>query len=86
MKRVRIAELTARLDEYLRVVRSGDTIGVLDDGTLIARIVPARKPLTLRIRKPALGAPPPNRVPLPGPAALTIDVVDLLLDERQELR
>ncbi|HVC21320.1 MAG TPA: hypothetical protein VNE16_14690 [Vicinamibacterales bacterium] len=57
----------------------------LDGGTLIARIVPARKPLTLRIRKPALGAPP-NKVPLPGPAALTVDVVDLLLDERQGLR
>ena len=83
MKRVRIAELKARLSEYLRAVRGGETIAVLDRDTPIAEIVPLREPMTLRVRKPAPGTPPPNRVPLPKPAGLRVDAVALLLEERQ---
>ena len=45
-----------------------------------------REHVTLRIRKPGVGTPPPNRVPLPKPLALGIDVVALLLEERQSQR
>lgn len=83
MKEVRIAELKARLSEYLRAVRRGETIAVLDRETLIARIVPVREPAALQVRRPAPGTPPPNRVPLPRPAKLKVDVVELLLEERQ---
>jgi prevent-host-death family protein len=83
MKEVRIAELKARLSEYLRAVRRGDTIAVLDRDTPIAVIAPIRERTALRIRKPAPGAPPPNRVPLPKPAGLKLDIVQLLLEERQ---
>ncbi len=83
MKQVRIAELKARLSEYLRAVRRGETIAVLDRETPVAQIVPVRAPSALRIRKPAPGTPPPNRVPLPKPAKLAVDVVHLLLEERQ---
>ena len=83
MKKVRIAELKARLSEYLRAVRGGETIAVLDRDTPIAEIVPLREPMTLRVRKPAPGTPPPNRVPLPKPAGLRVDAVALLLEERQ---
>jgi prevent-host-death family protein len=83
MKQVRIAELKARLSEYLRAVRRGETVAVLDRETPIAQIVPVRNRTELRIRKPAPGTPPPNRVPLPGPLKLNIDVVQLLLEERQ---
>lgn len=83
MRQVRIAELKARLSEYLRAVRRGETIGVLDRETLVAQIVPIRERPVLRIRKPAPGVPPPNRVPLPKPVKTTIDVVQLLLEERQ---
>jgi prevent-host-death family protein len=83
MKQVRIAELRARLSEYLRAVRRGETITVLDRETPVAQIVPVRESTALRIRKPAPGAPPLNRVPLPKPAKLPIDVVDLLLEERR---
>ena len=86
MKRVRIAELKARLSEYLRAVRRGDTIAVLDRETRIAEIVPVRAPNALRIRKPAAGAPAPNRVPLPKPSTSTIDVVQILLETRQSHR
>ncbi len=83
MKQVRIAELKAKLSEYLRAVRRGETIAVLDRETLVAQIVPVRGPSTLRVRKPAPGSPPLNRIRLPKPAKLPTDVVDLLLEERQ---
>jgi prevent-host-death family protein len=83
MKQVRIAELKARLSEYLRVVRAGETIAVLDRDTPVAQIVPVRDRAALRIRKPAPGTPPPNRVRLPRPAKSNVDVVQLLLEERQ---
>jgi prevent-host-death family protein len=83
MKQVRIAELKARLSEYLRLVRRGESIAVLDRETPIAQIVPIGDQSALRVRKPAPGSPALNRVPLPKPAKLNIDVVQLLLEERQ---
>ena len=86
MKQVRIAELKARLSEYLRAVRHGETIAVLDRDTPVAQIVPIRDRTALRIRKPAPGTPAPNRVPLPKSSKSNIDVVQLLLEERQSHR
>ena len=83
MRRVRIAELKSHLSEYLHAVRRGETIAVLDRETPVAQIVPMREGVSLRIRKPAPGAPPPNRVKLPKALGMKIDVVDLLLEERQ---
>ena len=83
MREVRIAELKARLSEYLRAVRSGETLAVLDRDTPIAQIVPIRDRSALRVRRPARNARRPNRVPLLEPAKLDLDVVDLLLEERQ---
>jgi prevent-host-death family protein len=83
MKQVRIAELKARLSEHLRAVRRGETIAVLDRNTPVAQIVPIRARTALRVRSPAPGAPTPNRVPLPKPLKLNVDVVKLLLEERQ---
>ena len=86
MKQVRIAALKARLSESLRAVRRGETIAVLDRETPVAQIVPVRDRTALRVRKPARGMPPPNRVPLPKLSRLNIDVVQLLLEERQSHR
>jgi prevent-host-death family protein len=83
MKQVRIADLKARLSEYLRSVRGGETIAVLDRDTPIARIVPVRDGPALRIRKPSPGAKPLNRITVPKPLGGDIDVVTLLLEERQ---
>lgn len=83
MKQVRIAELKARLSEYLRAVRGGESIAVLDRDTPVAQLIPVRERSALRVRKPAPGTPPPNRVPVPRRAKLTVDVVQLLLEERQ---
>ncbi len=81
----RIADLKARLSEYLRAVRRGHTVTVLDRETPIAKIVPVRQP-GLRVQKAKRDAPRPNRVPLPPPLRLKIDIVKLLLEERQGQR
>jgi antitoxin (DNA-binding transcriptional repressor) of toxin-antitoxin stability system len=86
MRQVRIAELKARLSEYLRAVRNGETIAVLDRATLVAQIVPTSRRSTLRVRKPAPDAPPLHQVPLPKAARVKADVVRLLLEERQNHR
>ncbi len=83
MKEVRIAELKAHLSEYLRLAQRGEHLIVLDRDTPIAAIVPTRPRTRLQVRKPAHGAPPLNQVPLPGPLKLKVDIVDLLLEERQ---
>lgn len=82
MKSVGIAELKARLSEYLRHVRRGDSLLVVDRKTPIARIIPAEEATPLSVRKPAVGSPKPSEVRLPAPAGLDIDVVDLLLEDR----
>ena len=84
MKQTRIAELKARLSHYLRAVRRGETVIVLDRETPVARIVPVRQP-GLRMRKPAPGAPRPNQI-LPPPSDLELDTLELLLEERQGQR
>ena len=86
MKQVRIAELKARLSEHLRAVRNGETIAVFDRETPVAHIVPIRQSRALRVRKPAPGALPLHRVTLPKPSKLKIDIVELLLEERQNHR
>jgi prevent-host-death family protein len=86
MKQVRIAELKARLSEFLRAVQGGQTIAVLHRNTAIAQIVPIRERAQLRIRKPAPGSPAPNKVRLPEPMKRKIDVLELLLEERQGQR
>lgn len=43
MKKVSIAELKARLSEYLRVVRGDETISVLNREAPVAQIVPVRE-------------------------------------------
>jgi antitoxin (DNA-binding transcriptional repressor) of toxin-antitoxin stability system len=86
MKHVRIAELKAKLSEFLRAVQSGESFAVFDRNTAIAQIVPLHERPGIRIRKPASGSPMPNQVPLPKPMQLKVDVLDVLLEERQSNR
>jgi len=79
-RNVRVAELKARLSAYLRKVRDGETITVLDRDTPIARLVPLGTGAPLSVR-PARGRL--HEVRLPPPLALQWDVVDLLAEERQ---
>jgi prevent-host-death family protein len=84
MTDVRIADLKSRLSEYLRQVRRGRSVTVLDRETPIARIVPYQADAaTLSIREPLKGAPKLRDVSLPPPLAIRGDIVTLLLEERQ---
>ena len=86
MKSVRIAELKARLSEYLRIVRRGHL--VLDRDTPIGRIVPCRQESRqkLRVRMPAGRYPSIHDIPRLPPLDYTGDIVTLLLEERQNDR
>lgn len=86
MKQVRIAELKSRLSEFLRTVQRGESLAVLDRNTPIAHIVPVRDQRGLRLRKPKSGTPAPNRVPLPKAVNVKLDILELLLEERQSHR
>ncbi len=86
MKEVRIAELKARLSEYLRAVRRGDSVTVFDRDEPIARIVPYRSSGSVRIRLPARGAPRLKDIPLPPPLPMKTDIVKLLLEDRERGR
>lgn len=82
MKRVRIADLKARLSEHLRYVRRGHVLTVLDRDTPVAQLVPIEAGSGLVIRSPAPDAGPVGRVPLPKPVPLRVDPVALLLEDR----
>jgi prevent-host-death family protein len=82
-KAVRIAELKARLSEYLREVRRGRTLTILDRETPVARLVPYDAAPPLIVRRPNPGTPPLGEVPMPPPLDLPVDAVALLLEERR---
>lgn len=81
-----MAELKARLSEYLREARRGRTVTVLDRGTPVAELVPVTAPDPLQVRAPSGQGRRLADVPLPGPLALPIDPVALLLEDRESGR
>ncbi len=83
MKRVKIADLKARLSEHLRYVRRGHEVTVLDRDTPIAKLVPLQAETQLRVREPRAQYRSLKSVPLPPPLKLDTDIVELLLQERQ---
>ena len=83
MDAVRIAELKARLSEYLRRVRRGRTLIVTDRETPIAQIIPyERGPASLAVRSPLPDAPKLAAIRMPPPLRIKTDVVQLLARER----
>ena len=83
MDAVRIAELKTRLSEYLRRVRRGRTLTVMDRETPIAQIIPYQAgPASLTVRHPMPDAPRLAAIRLPPPLAVKADVVQLLAKER----
>jgi prevent-host-death family protein len=82
---VGVAELKSRLSAYLRKVRRGHALIVLDRDTPVARlepVAPAGAPLT--VRQPVPGAPKPRDARLPPPLGVQVDVMALLAQERGE--
>lgn len=82
MKTVGVADLKARLSEHLRSVRKGHDVTVMDRDQPIARIVPYAAAGGMVVREPLTSYRTLGDIPLPPPARLTVDPVDLLLADR----
>jgi prevent-host-death family protein len=83
MRKVRIADLKARLSEHLRYVRRGHVVTVLDRETPVARLVPVETAAALVARRPVGAYGSVGAVPLPPPVTLALDPVALLLQDRR---
>ena len=82
MREVSVHRLKTRLREFLRAVRSGRSITVLDRGVPIARVVPYVRDASDLVVRRARGERAFGRVPLPPPFKTDVDVVKILLEER----
>lgn len=81
---VRVAELKARLSEYLRAVRKGRELTVFDRDQPIARLVPyASGSGRMQVREPIRAFRTLGDVPMPAPAHLSLDAVDILIEDRK---
>jgi prevent-host-death family protein len=81
MKQVGIANLKARLSAYLKTVRRGHEITIVDRGTPVARLVPVEHTTTLVTRKPTRDL---HSIALPPPLPYPVDSLAALLEERGE--
>jgi prevent-host-death family protein len=82
MKNVGIAELKAHLSRYLKSVRRGHSVIVLDRNEPIARVVPyARGSGALNVRAPLRGL---HDLELPPPLKRPADSLAALLRERRD--
>ena len=79
-KRVKISELKAHLSEYLRHVKRGHTVEVLNRETVVARIVPAEEIAPGLVIRRGHGRLQDFK-PLP-PLDPPVDVVALLREDR----
>ena len=82
MKDARVAELKAKLSEYLRFVRKGNEVTVYDRNEPIARIVPYTAAGPLVVRESPRKYSTLGHILLPRSIKLDADPVDLLLEDR----
>jgi prevent-host-death family protein len=80
---VKVAELKARLSDYLRSARRGHPVIVCDRDTPIARLVPYETRTDLVVRE---SLRPLHEVRLPPPLNRSVDSLAALLKERQPSR
>lgn len=77
--KVSIADLRANLGRYLRRVRSGRTLTVLDRNTPVAQIVQYESEPPLEVR---LALRKPGELQLPPPPPAPTDSLSVLLQDR----
>ena len=82
---VQIARLKAQLSGYLRSVRRGGEIIVMDRKTPVARIVPHEEGSArqLEVRPPIPGATPLSKIDLPPFPCEVPDILPFLLEDRE---
>ena len=95
MKKAKVSELKDRLSHYLRAVRAGNPVLVLDRDRIIARIEPVRDATgghgdwTLPLEQTGVLRPPAERLPadwLAKRPSTRGDVVAAVIDERRSGR
>lgn len=85
-RKVGIGELKAKLSEHLRYVRRGGTITVLDRDEPVAKISPHRASAERLVVRPPSGKVPLGRIPLPPRLKTDLDIVEILLKDRNSGR
>lgn len=83
MKKIGVADFKAHLSGYLREVRRGHELTILDRDQPVARITPYATSGAMRVREPSGQYKRLADVPLPPPLKLKSDPVALLLEDRQ---
>jgi len=78
-RKVDVRDLQQNLAEYLQTAKNGQTIEIFDGETRVANIEPPEED-GLRIRRAEIGDP--HDVALPQPLKTSVDIVDLLREER----
>ncbi|MEJ7757971.1 MAG: type II toxin-antitoxin system prevent-host-death family antitoxin [Gemmatimonadaceae bacterium] len=86
ISKVGVADLKAKLSEYLRTVKRGEEITVSDRNEPIARIVPFTSRGALIVREPTREYKSFRDIKLPPPVKLDVDPVELLLQDRNKER
>ena len=79
MSKVGIADLKAHLCHYLRKVRGGRTLTVVDRDTPVAQIIPYDAAAPLEVRR---ATRTPSDLRLPPPASSPTDSLSVLLQDR----
>lgn len=83
MKDVKVAELKAKLSEYLRFVRKGNEVIVYDRNDPIARVVPYTASGALVVREAVKKYATLGDIPIPAlEKELGFDPVEVLLADR----
>jgi prevent-host-death family protein len=79
---VTVAELKAKLSEYLRRAESGETVLVCRHGAPVAKLAPVERS-RLTVRPPREGGVRPGEGNLP-PLKMKRDILDYLAEERAD--
>ncbi len=79
-KRVKISELKAHLSKYLRHVRRGHTVEVMDRDTPVARVVPYEERPSGLVVRPAIGRM--RDLKIPRGRKIKTDIVALIREDR----
>lgn len=84
MKRAKVSELKAKLSAYLRNVRNGETVLVMDRTTPIAKLTPIEQPEDEVVIVGPIGPTPALKRLKPVRLRKKIDVVELLRESRDQ--
>jgi prevent-host-death family protein len=84
MKRVKISELKAKLSAYLRNVRNGETVLVMDRTTPIAKLTPIEPPEDEVVIVGPSGPTPALKKLKPVRLRKKVDIVELLREGRDQ--